>query len=243
MSFLHALKHLGPRLVYFLPCRFSPSVEGENLTGECTHGINLGVKKRTCLPRPGLRSVGDGRPMLRAMLATALLVVAFIGPTHSQDVQGTGVSGGLKINQPRFNQARLGAMRQTTEPGGPLMETSAKKKAKKDKCAKLPHLTSQDTPNQKTPSPRRLAGQARNRRRLHLRVPFRPRLYLRVPFRRRPQWPVPRGAQLPTRKRGVSTRRASLAPHDAPTCRAPTSHRAKRVCRPPAPQWQNGSRR
>ena len=129
------------------------------------------------------------------------------------------MSGGLKINQPRFNQARLGAMRQTTKPGGPLMETGAKKKAKKDTCAKFPHLTSQDTPNQKTPSPRRLAGQARNRRRLQWRVPFR----------RRPQWPVPRGAQLPTRKRGVSTRRASLAPHDAPTCRAPTSHRAKRA--------------
>ena len=93
--------------------------------------------------------------MLRAML-TALLVVIFIGPTHSQGVPGAGVSGALKNNQPRFNQARPGAMRQTTKPGGPAMEANAKKKAKKDKCAKLPQpATSQDTPNQKTPSPRR----------------------------------------------------------------------------------------
>ena len=89
--------------------------------------------------------------MRRAMLTTALLVVAFIGPTHSQGVQGTGVSG-VNLERLRFNQARL---RQTTKPGGPLVETSAKKKTKKDECAKLPHLTSQDTTNQKTPSPRR----------------------------------------------------------------------------------------
>ena len=70
--------------------------------------------------------------MLRAMLT--LLVVVLIGPTHSQNVQGAaaGVSGALKNNQPRFNQARPGAMRQTTKPGGPVMETNAKKKAKKD---------------------------------------------------------------------------------------------------------------
>ena len=101
--------------------------------------------------------------MQRAML-TALLVVCFIGPAHSQGVQtGTNQGGSVK-DRPRFNQARFdqamgGIQGQKTMPEGPLdADPSAKKKAKQERCAKLPQPPLRDAPNQKNPLfPRRLS--------------------------------------------------------------------------------------
>jgi hypothetical protein len=102
------------------------------------------LRSLDCHPPPERGAVCAGvrraSAMQRAML-TALLVVCFIGPAHSQGVQTGANQGGSVKDRPRFNQARFdqamgGIQGQKTMPGGPLdADPSAKKKAKQERCA------------------------------------------------------------------------------------------------------------